>query len=198
MNKMNSILLAMVLILAVILMFIHLNNKIDAVSEPFTTSNAAYNQAASFMTEPNYLMPTSYNEKNVQSAAAFLPDRYASRGNHPMNGLVVEKNKLNIPDSNSLTGYYPSVGFPPRSINSSKIVEGANVKMDKIAHTEEAPVVVQSNHVAEIDAAPAEQFSVNGRKGAAASRQFMIPSKNKEQAAIRSAFSKVPTKVGKI
>lgn len=210
MNKFTQILVAMVLILAVLLMFIQLNNKINnqadliirLSNEKFTTSTAAYNQAASFTTTPNYLMTSAANAENVKEAAYFLPDSNATRSFHPMNSIATSNNQMNIPDSNSIDGYYASTSFPGAINYGSKLIEGANVKKDKVPHTENAPVSVQNNHVANIEETDAdakvEQFSVNGRQSASASRQFMIPSKNMSQKKIRNAFSKVPSKIGKL
>lgn len=199
MNRMLLILIVILLILAIILLVINVVGKFSG--EGFTTSNAAYNIGASYTTEPNYLMTTAYNKENVRDKAYFLPDRNSSRGLHPMNGLAPSNNQMNIPDANSYSGYYPSVSFPPGPINyGTKLIEGANVKIDKIVHTESEPVSIQNTHVATIeegDSEVKEQFSANGRQLASASRQFMIPSKNREQKSIRNAFMKTPTKIGK-
>ena len=203
------VLLGLVIILLIV-MIVKMNEQTKVImsksaSEGFTTTNAAFNRAAGYTTGNNYLMPSSFNDKYRQKSSFFIPDNYSSRGGHPMNALVPEKQKMFLPDANSLTGYYPSVGFPPSSINSNiftknpakietstipeikletktetpittvsetptptiatptladlplqipsetPLIEGANVKLDKVHHIETQPVETQNTHTAIIE-----------------------------------------------
>lgn len=192
----------MLLTLSVILMFIAVNNKLNdqadmiiqivKAQESFTTPNAAWNDAASFTTTPNYLLPKATQVKYMTEAPAYLPGRNDTRSNLAMNRIAPSNDQYSLPDANDINGVRNTVGFPgpinPTSIKGNVNVEGAKIKTDKVVWADNAPDTVQKNHVAEVEVGAEDllpEFSPNSRVNASEALQFATPSAEMAKESLR-------------
>lgn len=180
----------MLLTLSVILMFIAVNNKLNdqadlivqimKVQESFTTPDAAWNDAASFTTSSNYLLPTSQQDQYKNEVPSYLPGRNDTRSDLAMNAIAPKNDQYALPDGNSITGYRNTVSFPG-PINSTSLkgevkVDGANIKTDKVVWADNSPDVIQKNHVAEVENnIDIPEFNPNSRANATEALQFTTP-----------------------
>lgn len=198
-----SILMVMLVVLAIIFLAISVDRRLSEQAdlivklqkEGFLNSNHAYNQMASFVGMPNYLLSTAVNDKfNKNVIPRYIPDRNAPRGTHAFNFLT--KNKILLPDANDITGYRNVVGFPG-PINPTKLpkgnsrevkkpeevtvteepnaiqIDGAVIKPEKVISVEGEPVTTPTTTIENIEGENEEtNFSVNGRMNASAARNL--------------------------
>lgn len=123
MSTVISILLALFLVLAVIMVGIQVNatlnkqanlivelqHRIASDTESFTTPNQAWNMSASYTNFPNHLLTTNQNNLYTKNAPGYLPSTNQARNVLPMNNIASSKNQMKLRDVNTLTGYRNSV-----------------------------------------------------------------------------------------
>ena len=176
-----SILLALLVVLSIILVGIQVNNTLNkqpnlivqTMKENFTTSNAAWNDAASFTSGTNYLLTTEQNEEIKNNGPYLLPDANTSRSSMAYNDVVEPQQKIFLKNANSVTGLRNTVKMPG-PINAPNI-EGANIRIDKIVYPENTADYIQKSNVAideENMGLQSETYNVNPKFNASIARSL--------------------------
>lgn len=226
--KVVAILFYVLLILTVIGVAIQINRKINRqpdvivevvnrqldkkLKEGFTTPAAAWNTAASFTALDNGLLTRAQN-KLYKSDPYLLADRNAPRSDIPMNALSSSKGQIEIPDSNSVTGFRNQYKFhgqrnyssSMRSPETSNLVEGANVKVEKVVEQGAAPTTVQKDNAVLVENKIAEEagedasemfsFNPNSRANATNAQMFTMPSTAQMKMKLEEVKNKIVSKI---
>ena len=207
MSTVITILLAMLLVLAVVLVGIQVNNTLNKqanlivelqhrAAETFTTPNHAWNMAASYTNKNNNLLTTSQNTAYKQEAPGYLSSTNGARNVLPMNNIATSSNQMELPDSNTLTGYRNTVKGNGRknptvipaeaqkkimdAMKENKVptylMDGLDSRMSKVVYDDNAPIDRQRNGIANEDTSL--PFSPNSRVNASGAAA-LVPTESK-------------------
>lgn len=191
-------LLAVLLVLAIVLIALQVRaslmkqaNLIVKMqqSESFTTPNHAWNMAASYTNQPNYLLTTEQNKRYRTEKPFYLSSTNQTRDVLPMNGLATKKQQIMLEDANSRTGYRNTVAFPPQATNPPFSIDDRLQYDDVSAAVKQKPSVDNDEEGLE--------FSVNNRVNASNSRQ-LAPNESTADKVLEGYGKKGWKRVGKI
>lgn len=191
-------LLAVLLVLAIVMIALQVRASLMKQAnlivkmqqnESFTTPNHAWNTAASYTNQPNYLLTTAQNSRYRTEKPFFLNSTNQTRDVIPMNGLATNKQQVMLADANSRTGYRNSVAFPPQATNPPVTYEDRLQYDDTSAAVKQKPSVDNDEEGLE--------FSVNNRVNASSSRQ-LTPNESTAEKVLEGYGKKGWKRVGKI
>ena len=214
MSTIVSILLTLLLVLAVILVGIQVQNMFNKqanlivelqhrTAESFTTPNHAWNMAASYTNRYNNLLTTAQNKVYKQDKPGYLPSNNGNRNVLPMNNIASTKQQMRLPDANTLTGWRNEVTGNGRK-NPSVIPDDARRKIEAAIKANKVPTYLMDGIDTKIpkavydDNAPIDRqrngismddpslpFSTNSRVNASGAA-VLVPSESKASNVLQS------------